>query len=106
MERPNTPELDSHEARKHLPTPTKSKIKGAVEFCDRIGVPYFKEDVFRTFNVSHASGWRALSSQPRRHHNASTIVENRGRHSIVTSQKIREMERILEEEDFEARAFT
>jgi transposase len=107
MERLNTPEPDSHESRLHVPTPIKSKIiKGAVEFCDKIGISYSKEDVFRTFNVSHATGWRALSNQPRRHHNEPTTYETRGRHSKVTPQKIREMERILEEDEFEARALT
>jgi hypothetical protein len=54
MERLITPEPDFHESRMHAPTPIKSKIKGAVEFCDRISISYFKEDVFRTFNISHA----------------------------------------------------
>jgi hypothetical protein len=40
----------------HAPTPIKSKIKGAVEFCDQMGILYFKENVFRTLNVSHAAG--------------------------------------------------
>ncbi len=106
MKRLNTPEPDSHESRLHMPTSIKSKTKGAVEFCDKMSISYFKEDVFCTFNVSHAIGWRALSNQPRRHHNEPTTIEKRGRHSIVTPQKIREMERILEEDGFEARALT
>jgi hypothetical protein len=55
MKRLNTPEPDSHKSRMHVPTFIKSKIKGAVEFCDKMNISYFKEDVFRTFNVSHAS---------------------------------------------------
>lgn len=106
MERPKTPEYGSSESRMHIPTPIKSKIKGAVEFCDRMGISYFKEDVFRIFNVGHAAGWRALSGQSRRHHNDSTISENRGRHSLVTPEKIHEMEKIIQEEGFEARALT
>jgi hypothetical protein len=90
----------------HFPTPTKAKIQGAVEFCDRMGIPHYKEDVFRTFNVSHATGWRALHDEPRRHHNDPTVIEQRGRHFIVISQKIREMERILQEDGIEARALT
>lgn len=46
MERPNTPEPDSEESRMHYPTPAKTKIQGAVEFCDAMGLPYYKADVF------------------------------------------------------------
>lgn len=56
MERPSTPIPSSVESRKDYPTPTKAKIQGAVEFCDKIDLPYFKEDVFRTFNVSYHAG--------------------------------------------------
>jgi hypothetical protein len=31
------------------------KSKGVVEFCDKRGISYFKQDIFRTFNVSHAA---------------------------------------------------
>jgi hypothetical protein len=64
-----------------------------------MGISYFKEDVFCTFNVSHAVEWRAFSNQSRKHHNESTTIEKRDRHSIVISQIIREMKRILEEDD-------
>lgn len=70
-------------------------------------LPYFKEDVFRVFNASHHAGWRALNDETSRQmHNNSDVIETCGRHSIVTSQKIREIERIFEEEGFEARALT
>ena len=91
----------------HYPTPTKAKIQGAVEFCDRMGILYFKKDVFRTFNMSHHAGWRALNQESsRRHHNKPDLPETRGRKAIVTPQKICGMERIIEEEGFEARALT
>ena len=107
MERPNTAEPNSSESRMHYPTPTKAKIQGAVEFCDRMGILYFKKDVFRTFNVSHHAGWRALNQESsRRHHNKPDLPETRGRKAIVTPQKNRGMERIIEEEGFEARALT
>ena len=66
----------------------------------------FKEDVFRIFNVGHIFGWKALNNDSRRHHNNLTIAENRGRSFIVTPQKIREMERVIEEDGFEARVLT
>lgn len=106
MERPITPESDSSVSRKNVPTPIKAKIQGAVEFCDKIEISYYKEDVFRVFNVGHTSGWKALGESSRRHHNNASIDETRERHSIVTPQKIREMKRIIEEDEFEARALT
>jgi hypothetical protein len=65
---------------------------------------YSKENVFRTFNVSHVIQWRALSNYSRRQHNNSTVAENLDCHFVVTSQKIREMRRILKEDEFEAQA--
>jgi hypothetical protein len=56
MKRLNTPESSSSEARMHYLTLTKAKIQGVVEFCDRMSISYFKENVFRTFNVSHHAG--------------------------------------------------
>ena len=41
----------------HYFTPTRAKFRGAVEFRDRIGIDYFKEDNFRAFNVSSREGW-------------------------------------------------
>ena len=47
------------------------KVRGAVELCDRLGIDYFKEDSFRTFNVSSREGWRFLNDRDssRRLHN-------------------------------------
>jgi hypothetical protein len=42
----------------------------------------------------------------RRLHNDSDKMETRGRKLIISSQKIREMERILEEKGIEARGLT
>jgi hypothetical protein len=70
-----------------------------VEFCDKMGIPYFKEDVFRVFNVDHTSSWKDLRESSRRHHNNASIDEARGRHFIVTPQKIREMEWIMKKEN-------
>ncbi len=45
-------------------------VRGAVEFCDRLGIDYFK-DSFRTFNVSSREVWRFLNDRDssRRLHN-------------------------------------
>ena len=76
-----------------------------------MNIPYFQEDVFRTFNVSHRRGWEFLrdnspSSSSRGRHNDSNQEETRGRKGLITPRKIREMERLLEEEGIETRALT
>ena len=44
-------------------TPTKAKVQGAIEFCERMGVPYYKNDVFRTFNVSKTRAYEMLHTE-------------------------------------------
>ena len=41
---------------KYCNMPVKAKVKGAVEFMEAKGIPFFKEDVFRYFGVSHNQG--------------------------------------------------
>ena len=45
---------------KHIETPTKAKIQGAVEFCEKQGIYYHKEDGFRTFGVERTRGYAYL----------------------------------------------
>jgi len=85
------------------------KLKlGAIEFCERMNIPYYKNDVFRTFNVSKRQSYEMLrpDSSSRRRHNDPEEEETRGRKGLITPKHIREMEKILEEEGFEARALT
>lgn len=71
-----------------------------------MGIPNY-EDVFRHFHVSRTFGYEALRQESsRRWNNKPDVIETRGRRSLITSQKIREMERILEEEGIEGRALT
>ena len=99
MNRSTTPLLEITGPGVEVPTPNKAKIQGAVEFCEAMGISYYKEDVFRVFNVSRQQGYKYLRSESsRRHHNNPDISEQRGRKSIITPQQIREMERILETE--------
>ena len=93
---------------KNHDTPTKAKVQGAVEFYQKMGLPFFKKDVFRTFNVEHRRGHEFLKPEffARRHHNISNESENRGRPRIISTNQIREMERILEEEGMKGRALT
>ena len=92
---------------KNNDTPTKAKVQGAVEFCQKMGIPFFKEDVFRTFGVTRRRGYEFLRNEPssRQRREESDAPENRGRHAIISPKDIREMERILEE-GVEGRAFT
>jgi len=85
---------------KHHDTPTKAKVQGAIEFCERMNIPYYKNDVFRTFGVSKNQGYQMLQPETsaRRRNNDPEQDETRGRKSLVTSKDIREMERFLESE--------
>lgn len=67
---------------------------------------YFKEDIFRTFNVCSRDGWRYLSGRnsSRRLQNDPDVADNQGPQPLIGPEKIREMELILETEGIEARA--
>jgi hypothetical protein len=105
--RERTPVLEPREPWGDFPTPNKAKIQGAVEFCERMNIPYYKEDVFRTFGVSRQRGYEILKNKThRRLRNDSNATETRGRKKIITPKQIREMERILETTGLEGRALT
>ncbi len=93
---------------KHHDTFIKAKIQKAIEFCERINILYYKNDVFRTFEVSKNQEYQMLQSEisaSRRSHD-SEQDETRGRKSLITSKDIREMKRVLKSEEFEVRALT
>ena len=79
-------------------------MRGAVKFCDRMGMDYFKEDIFRTFNVTRRQGCQFLddNASSRRLHNEHGHKEPWGHKPLISPEKIREMERILETEGIEA----
>ena len=83
-------------------------MRGAVEFRDRMGMDYFKEDIFRTFNVTMRQSYQFLenNASSRRLHNEPGHEEPQGRKPLISPEKIREMERILETEGIEARSYT
>ncbi len=103
---PRTMEPEDH--YNHHDTPTKAKVQGAIEFCERMNIPYFKNDVFKTFGVSKHQGYQMLQPEAsaRRRNNDPEHEETRGRKSLISDKDIREMERVLESEGFEARALT
>ena len=51
---------EDREGHGHYFTPSRAKIRAAVQFCERMGIEYFMEDVFRTLNVSHRQGYEFL----------------------------------------------
>ena len=62
MYRPVTPQNPSQKPRQHYTTPTKAAVLAAVDFCQKFNTPYYKEDVFRTFNVNRRQGFERLRS--------------------------------------------
>lgn len=57
---PQTPDNEDREGHGHYFTPARAKVRGAVQFCERMGIDYVKRDVFRTFNVSTRQGHEFL----------------------------------------------
>ncbi|KAF1964030.1 hypothetical protein BU23DRAFT_585773 [Bimuria novae-zelandiae CBS 107.79] len=80
---------------------------GAIEFMEAMNIPHFKQDVFNHFKVSHRQGWAMISenSVDRRHHRADG-EEHRGRPRKISDWHIKEMDRMIKEEGFEARKMT
>ena len=85
---------NDHENNTHYFTPAKAKVRDAVEFCDRIGIDYFKEDIFRTFNVSNREGWRFFNNRNSscQLQNNPNVEDNQGSQPLFGPEKIREME--------------
>jgi hypothetical protein len=86
----------------HNETPTKVKVQESSNFAKKTNISFYKEDVFRTFNVKHRQGHEMLkeSASSRRLHNDPDRTKTRGQKSLISSQKIREMKRLFEEEGF------
>ena len=105
---PQTPDSEDREGQGHYFTPARAKVRGAVQFCERMGIDYVKRDVFRTFNVSTRQGHEFLRNESSSHRlrNDPNREETRGRPRVISAEKLREMERILQEEGIEARAMT
>ncbi len=99
---------EDREDNSHYFTNAGAKVRDAAEFCDRIGIEHFKEDIFRTFNVSSREGWRFLNdcNSSRRLGNDPNVEDHRGSQPLISLKKFREMKRILETESIEARAYT
>ena len=120
MERPTTPVLQTQGQRqgqaqghpqhpqeqenpKDSPRTVRAKVRGIVEFCDAKHIPYFKTDVFKFYGISYNRGYEYLrngsSNLLRDNRDDPNREETRGRKRLVSAQKVREMEKLLEEED-------
>ena len=55
-----TPDNEDYEGQEHYFTPVRAKVRGAFQFCERMGIDYVKRDVFQTFNVSTRQGHEFL----------------------------------------------
>jgi hypothetical protein len=101
-----TPTTEEVWPQQQHPTPVKSRIQGAVDYCVASGIKGQKEAIFRFNNVSHTTGYRILASNARTLKNDKILQETRGRKRLISSDKLQEMEKILQTEEFEARALT
>jgi transposase len=96
-----------HEWYKEYTTPQKAKVQGTIEYFEAKNIPHHKTDVFKHFRASKSSGYEILAegSSAQR---IDILVENNPSHRTrkITPQKLREMERILENKGIEARGLT
>jgi len=54
--------------------------------------------------VGHTRGWELLRDSSRQHRNNTQIEEQRGRKRLISAEDLKELERIIQEDNFEARA--
>ena len=71
MKRSTTTDTHAHDSKLHYHTPRKAKIQGAIEFCKKQGIKYFKNNVFRTFNVDRRQAYTFLAD-----HNSDYIIKD------------------------------
>ncbi|KAF2026267.1 hypothetical protein EK21DRAFT_115950 [Setomelanomma holmii] len=83
-------------------TSIRAKVRGAIEFLEAKKIPYFKQDVFDHFAVSHRQEWAMISkaSEDRRHHRAEG-EEHCGRPCLISNWHLKEMDRTIKEDGFE-----
>ena len=102
------PDSEDCEGQRHYFTPIQAKVRGAIQFCERMSIDYIKRDVFRIFNVSICQGYKFLRNESSLHRlrNDLNREETRGRLRVISAEKLREMKRILQEEGIEAHVMT
>ncbi|CAI6087300.1 unnamed protein product [Clonostachys chloroleuca] len=86
-------------------TPKKARIRGAYEFLRAKGLSFHKTELFDFFHISQRSGNRILAAgSSRRRHNNPDLQETRGRPSKLSEGDLDKLERLYDEEGFEAKA--
>ena len=86
---------------KHLDTPRRARIQGAVEFLEAKGLNIKRDDVFQYFGVSRASGYRLIQSEASRTRHNQDLIETRGRKLKVSGEQVVEADKILQEIELE-----
>ena len=81
---------------KHLDTPRRARIQGAVEFLRAKGIHVKNDEIFEFFRVPPTTGYRILRSASRTRHNQD-LIETRGRKSKVSGAQMAEADKILQE---------
>lgn len=88
----------------HHRTPAKARILGTVAYLQDYKIPFFKEDVFRQFGASHASGWEILRQGRERRHFEGP--DPRGRKKLLSPAELRTIEETIWKSGFQARALS
>lgn len=70
---------ERRERNKHLGTPQRAKIQGALEYCHAKGIPVDDRDIFDFFGVSYSTGYRLAHQPSRTFHTRSDVNETRTR---------------------------
>ena len=79
-------------------TPRKARIKGAVNFLDYKGLPYFKSEVFAYNSVSKERGWAILRADNELNDRIYYNIEGskrRGRPYILSAKDLLNIEKYL-----------
>jgi transposase len=103
---PTTPTTEQVWPQQQQPTPQRARIQGTIDYFRARGIKGRTADVFRFNGVTHATGYRILKRNSRTLHNDNSLEESRGRKSLISKDKLKEMEYILETEGIAARAMT
>ena len=104
MKRSTTHNYDNNKLYDQFETPRKAKIQGAIEFYEKQGIEYFKNDIFRIFNISYTRGYQyfqnldsdyEINDKDVRKAQNSIKKDNRGPLPLIIPKDIREIKRII-----------
>ncbi|CAN8105223.1 unnamed protein product [Discula destructiva] len=83
----------------------KDRLLGALEYLDAKQIPHFKVDVFHHFGFGKTSGWKVIRDARRdQRRSPQRLVETRGRHRLLTPDRLAAIERLIETEGFDTLA--